>query len=184
MTAETYSVSIAGVRRSLPIVALPSGSRIAFLNMLSDREMVESVSHAMLDVLRINGLSHSIDAVLCPAMKAITLGYELSRLLDVPYVVAYKGERLDVWGGPRASTVAFTGAAATTYGVRDVDATLLASKRVLAVDDVVTTGSTFEVLERLASASAASVVARLAAAKEGDLPLPLEVESIGKLPLL
>ncbi|MGH2537183.1 MAG: phosphoribosyltransferase family protein [Candidatus Promineifilaceae bacterium] len=175
---ESYTVEIAGLTRHLPLFEVAPGVRIAVFNMLGDTLIVKATAAALAERLR----KVQADVLLTAEAKSIPLVYEMSALMGRPHVVlrkAYKGYMGDAIS---AQTVSITTGSTQTLYLDEKDRPLIAGRRVLLVDDVVSTGSTLEGMKQVVAA-AGGQVARVAAVfteGKGDWS---QVVALGNLPL-
>ncbi len=176
---ETYAVEIAGLRRELPLFEVAPGLRIAVFNMLGDTEIVQACAAALVE--RLAGLAY--DLIVTPEAKSIPLAHAMSVATDKPYVVLrkvykpYMGETLE------AETVSITTGQPQRLYLDEKDRRLVTRRRVVLVDDVVSTGSTLEGMRKLMALAEAEIVAEAAVFTEGDPERWRDIVALGHLPL-
>ena len=176
---DTYAVDVAGVRRDLPIFEVAPGVRIAVLNILGDTELVHAAAGALADRLR----SIGGEVLVTAETKSIPLAHELSAHLEVPYVVLrklyrpYMGEALEV------ETNSITTGKPQMLYLDEKDRQLLRDKRVVLVDDVISTGSTLEAMRKIIAEAGGTIVAEAAIFTEGERVKWQDVIAVGHLPV-
>ncbi len=176
---DTYRVEIAGVVRDLPLLEVKPGLRIAILNILGDTELVQAAAQALAERLQ----EHIYDVLATAEAKSIPLIHALSVLTGRPYVVfrktykPYMGETL------HTETLSITTGKPQNLYLDEKDIPLLHRKKVLLVDDVISTGSTLKGMESLVLQANGMVTGYAAIMTEGDPDDWREVIALGHLPL-
>jgi adenine phosphoribosyltransferase len=148
-------------------------------NLLGDTEVVGAAAEGLAKRLR----SVDADALVTAETKSVPLVYELARLLGKPWVVLRKAYKPYMGEALSEETHSITTGAPQTLFLDEKDKPLVVDRRVVLVDDVISTGSTVEAMRRLMDAVRATVVAEAAVFTEGDAPRQDEVISLGHLPL-
>ncbi|MBQ8057802.1 MAG: adenine phosphoribosyltransferase [Ruminococcus sp.] len=175
--AETFNMTIAGVERELTKYPLSDKLDIAAFILFDDVEITEKSAKALLDICP----EH--DIVLTAEAKSIPLCYEFARIGCRRYVVARKGTKVYMSNPLSVCVNSIT----TDYdqklylGQEDVDK--LRGKRVLILDDVISTGESLTALEELAEKAGANVVGKAAVLAEGDAADRDDIIFLEKLPL-
>lgn len=177
MDQKYYTVTVAGVTRHLPLFEVAPGLRIAIFNMLGDTEVVEAAADALAPQLP------DSDALVTPEVKAIPLAHALSVRLGIPYVVVRKILKPYMVNSLSTEVVSITTGKPQSLYLDGKDIHLLQGKRVILVDDVVSTGSTLQGLRQLMDQAGATVVAEAAVFTEGDKEKWNHIISLGHLPL-
>ena len=124
----------------------------------------------------------SADVLLTAEAKGIPLIYEMSALMGLPYVVLRKTFKSYMGDVLSADTISITTGQPQTLFLDEKDRALLDGKRVILVDDVISTGSTLKAMERLVELAGGEVVATSAVFTEGD-PDWSHVVALGNLPI-
>lgn len=174
----TYSVTIAGIERHLPLFEVAPGVTIAVFNMLGDTRIVKAAAAALAERL----LAYPADVIVTAEAKSIPLAYELSALLGLPYVVLRKSYKSYMGDAVRAETVSITTGKPQTLHLDEKDRALVDGRRCLLVDDVVSTGSTLNGMREVVAAAGGSVAAVAAVFTEGDADWSAVV-ALGNLPV-
>lgn len=172
---EFYNLELCGLERRLPIVSLGPKVKIASFNLLGDVEMVKVAAQALVEKLR--GLE--FDFLVGPEVKVVPLLQELSTLLGKRrYILCRKNVR----GYMVEPSVSRTKPQLVLDGP---DRGRLQGKKVVVVDDVITTGRTLEVIKALMQEAGAEVVGVATVLKQSGDSGGLEKGLIflGKLPV-
>lgn len=173
----THEVVIAGVKRALPLMEVAPGVRIAVLNILGDTELTEAAAQALVKRLP------PCEFIVTAEAKSIPLAYAMSVRSGIPYVVLRKTYKLYMGESLSAETLSITTGEPQTLFLDAKDRAGIAGKRVVIVDDVISTGSTSEGMRELMRKAGATVVAEAAILTEGDERKWREVIALGHLPI-
>lgn len=175
----TYSVEIAGVQRQLPLFEIKPGLKIAILNILGDTELVMTCARALSERLK----SIDYDLLVTAETKSVPLAHALSVETAKPYVVLRKTYKLYMGDAISAETLSITTGEQQSLFLDEKDHHLLDGKRVIIVDDVISTGSTLQGMRLLMQKANASVVAEAAIFTEGERAKWANILSLGHLPV-
>jgi adenine phosphoribosyltransferase len=176
---ETYAVEIAGLKRRLPLFEVAPGLRIAVLNILGDTELVEACARALADKLK--GLPY--DVLVTAEAKSIPLAHALARATGKPYIILRKVYKLYMGDALQAQTVSITTGQPQTLYLDEKDRGLIQGRRVVLIDDVISTGSTLKGMHKLMELAGAEVVKSGAVFTEGDPDAWQDILALGHLPL-
>ena len=176
---ETYSVDIAGIKRELPLFEVKPGLKIAVLNILGDTELVEASAQAL--VSRLDGKDY--DLLVTAESKSIPLAHSMAVLKNTKYVVLRKSYKPYMGEALQVETNSITTGSEQKLILDEKDLRLIEGKKVLIVDDVISTGSTLEAMRKLMSMANAEVVDEVAIFTEGDADDWRGIISLGHLPL-
>lgn len=153
-----YTLKIGAITRELPIISIRANLKVASVNLLGDTELVEIVAKKLLDKIK----HIEFDYFVGPEVKVVPLLYELTKLTKrTRYVVCRKNIH-----GYMVSPIKTN--LKNYFVINGVDAKILEGKKVIIVDDVVTTGSTFYAIEKLMEMINVKVVTKIAVFKQGD----------------
>jgi adenine phosphoribosyltransferase len=176
---ETYAVEVAGVKRNLPLFEVAPGLRIAVLNILGDTELVRACAKALARRLA----DKDYDALVTAEAKSIPLIHALAIETRKDYVVLRKAYKLYMGETLSAETVSITTRQPQTLYLDEKDRAMLKGKRVVLLDDVVSTGSTLKGMRKVMDLAGAVVVAEAAVFTEGEPGAWQEILALGHLPL-
>ena len=176
---ETYPVEVAGVKRELTLFQVKPGLRIAVLNILGDTELAEAAARALAE--KLNRLDY--DALVTAEAKSIPLIHALSVNTRKPYVVLRKSYKPYMGHTIEAETFSITTGQSQTLYLDEKDHDLIKGKRVVLVDDVISTGSTLQGMRMVLDRAGAHVVAEAAIFTEGERSQWEKIIALGHLPL-
>lgn len=174
----TYEMDVAGLKRELPICKVTDDLHIGAFVMFGD---VELTVHCASELLK---RAPEYDYLIAPEAKAIPLVYEMARQSGAnKYFVARKGAKAYMQGVFSVDVRSIT-----TMGVQHLvldteDAKLIHGKRMLLVDDVISTGESLHALETLVTEAGGIVAGRMAPLAEGDAAERSDIIYLAKLPL-
>lgn len=175
--AGTFKMTIAGLERELPLCPLNDKIDIAAFVMFSDVEVTVAAATELLEKCP------EFDVILTAESKGIPLGYEMSRQSGKPYIVARKSVKLYMNDPVSVTVKSITTAAQQTLYLAADKADMIKGKRVLIVDDVISTGESLKALEKLVSAAGGEISAEAAVLAEGDAADRTDIIFLEKLPL-
>jgi len=178
-TRETYSIEIAGLRRNLPLFPIKPGLRIAILNILGDTELVQACARELGKQLK----GVDFDVLVSAEAKAIPLAHALSVELRKPYVILRKTYKPYMGDALTAETLSITTGQTQTLILDEKDRALVRGKKVVIVDDVISTGSTLQGMRMVLEKAGATVVREAAILTEGERSRWTGILSLGHLPL-
>jgi len=176
---EVYPVEIAGVKRDLPLFEVAPGVRIAVLNILGDVELTEAAAEALAKRLQ----AVDFDVLVTAEAKSIPLIYALALRTRKPYVVLRKAYKPYMGETLQAETLSITTGKPQTLYLDEKDRAMLEGKRVVLVDDVISTGSTLQGMRLVMEKAGAEVVAEAAIFTEGDRAKWRDIIALGHLPV-
>jgi adenine phosphoribosyltransferase len=178
-TRPTYPVDVAGVHRELRLFEIKPGLRIAILNILGDTELVTACATALTE--RLNALEY--DVLVTAEAKSIPLAHAISVEAKKPYVILRKSYKPYMGDALRAETLSITTGEPQTLYLDEKDRDLMKGKRVVVLDDVISTGSTLQGMRLLLQKAGALVVAEAAIFTEGERAKWANIISLGHLPV-
>ena len=176
---ETYPVDIAGVHRDLIIFEIKPGLRIAILNILGDTELVQVSALAL--AKKIGSLDY--DVIITAEAKSIPLAHELSAVTGKPYVILRKSYKPYMGDAIKAETLSITTGKPQTLFLDAKDRVLMKGKKVLIVDDVISTGSTLQGMQLVIKKAGSEVSGVAAIFTEGERAKWADIISLGHLPV-
>ncbi len=173
---KTHSVQIGSLHRDLPVISVAPGVSVALLNLLGDTELTEEAGKTLAALL-----PKGIEVLVTPEVKAVTLAHVISRILNIPYIVARKTEKPYMHQPVTREVISITTGKPQLLVIDGFDIPKIKGKRVAVIDDVVSTGGTLRSLSSLITDIGGTVSATLAVFTEGDLRS--DVIALGHLPL-
>jgi adenine phosphoribosyltransferase len=175
----TYPVDIAGVHRELTLFEIKPGLRIAILNILGDTELVTACAKALNE--KLSALPY--DVLVTAETKSIPLAHALSVVSGKPYVILRKSYKPYMGQALQAETLSITTGQPQTLYLDEKDRRLMEKKRVVILDDVISTGSTLQGMRLLMQKAGGRVVAEAAIFTEGERAKWSDIISLGHLPV-
>lgn len=176
---ETYAVDVAGLKRDLRLFEIKPGLRIAILNILGDTELVQACAKELAS--KLNDTEYGV--LVTAEAKSIPLVYALSVETKKPYVVLRKSYKPYMGDALQAETLSITTGQPQTLILDEKDRELMLGKKVVILDDVISTGSTLLGMRMILEKAGASVVGEAAIFTEGDRAQWNNILSLGHLPL-
>ena len=176
---ETYSIEIAGIQRDLRLFEIKPGLKIAILNILGDTELVQAAAKALAKKLA----PISFDILVTAEAKSIPLAYALALETKKPYVVLRKAYKPYMGAALIAETLSITTGEPQTLIMDEKDQKLVQNKKVILVDDVISTGSTLQGMKMIMEKAGAEVVGEAAILTEGERARWDHIIALGHLPL-
>ena len=175
--SETYTLKIAGLERQLEKFQVNEHLDIAAFIIFGDVELTIAGCKALLEKVP------EFDVILTPEAKSIPMAYEMARQSGKPYVVARKGVKvymrdpLDV----RVNSITTQHEQHLYLGQTEVEQ--IKGKRVLVLDDVISTGESLEAARNLVNEAGGTEAAACAFLAEGDAADRTDIIFLEKLPL-
>lgn len=161
--ADHYEMEIAGVTRQLPLCPINEDLYIGAFIMFGDVELTQCCAGELLK----KAPEH--DVLITAEAKGIPLICEMARQEGVNhYVVARKGPKLYMKNLITTDVDSITTAKTQTLCIGERETQMLRGKRVLIVDDVISTGESLLALEKLVGLAGGNIVGKMAVLAEGD----------------
>src|SRR5262245_4094063 len=176
---ETYAVEVAGIKRELRLFEIKPGLKIAILNILGDTEFVQACAKELADKLR----DKDYDILVTAEAKSIPLIHALSVETKKPYVVLRKSYKPYMGEALKAETLSITTGQPQTLILDQKDVEMMKGKKVVILDDVISTGSTLQGMRMILDRAGSTVVAEAAIFTEGDRAQWMHIIALGHLPL-
>lgn len=177
--SEHYDIEIAGLKRSLPLLRVAQGTRIAVLNTLGDTALVEAAARQLGQRLP----ATDYDVLVTAEAKSIPLIHALSVVTGKPYVVLRKSYKPYMGDVIRADTRSITTEGTQTLFLDAKDNALIDNARVALVDDVISSGATLNAMREIVGKAGARVTIEAAIATEGERGDWPDVIALAQLPL-
>lgn len=176
----TYSMHVAGLERELPICKVTDDLYIGAFIMFGDAELTVACARELLKLAP----ADSYDYLLTAEAKSIPLIHEMARQSGAKkYFIARKGPKVYM-----PDPISVQDRSITTMGMQQLflgrdDADLICGKRILIVDDVISTGGSLLAMESLVEKAGGTVVGRMAVLAEGGAAERHDIKFLEKLPM-
>lgn len=174
---NTYTLKVAGLTRELPICKASDKMSIAAFVMFNDVELTVACAKGLLEKVP------EFDIIVTAEAKGIPLAYEMARQSGKPYIPARKGPKLYMEEPVIVEDKSITTEAQQRLVIDKKDLDSMDGKRILIVDDVISTGGSLHALETLVGHSKGTVVGRAAVLAEGDAAQRTDIIFLEELPL-
>lgn len=174
---KTYEITIAGLKRELPLCPVNEKLDIAAFILFGDVEITIAAAKALLEKCP------EFDIILTPEAKSIPLAYEMSRQSGKKYIVARKGEKVYMLNPVSVRVRSITTDHDQMLFLGASEAEELKGKRVLVVDDVISTGDSLRAVEKLVDITGGHLAAACAVLAEGDAAKRQDIVFLEPLPL-
>lgn len=176
---ETYAIELAGLQRHLTLFEVKPGLKIAILNILGDTELVQACARKLAE--KTSGKNFEI--IVTAESKSIPLAHAMSVVTGKPYVILRKSYKFYMGAALSVQTNSITTGEAQTLYLDEKDHQLLRGKRVMILDDVISTGSTLNGMRSLMEQAGAQVAVEAAICTEGDEDDWNDIVALAHLPL-
>ena len=173
-----YHMTVAGLERDLPICPLNENLSIAGFVLFGDQELTVACARELLK------RAPEYDYIITAEAKGIPLAHEMARQAgDKKYILARKGPKLYMRDIFSVTVNSITTAKEQKLYLDGADAALMKGKRILVVDDVISTGESLRALEALVEKAGGEICGRMAILAEGDAQDREDLIYLEKLPL-
>lgn len=174
---KTYTLEICGLKRELPIISVSEELSIASFVILGDTELVCRVAPEMVKKLP------PFEVIITPEAKGIPLAFEISRLLGMNYIIVRKSIKAYMDNPLMDKVVSITTQKEQLLCLDGKDAEAIKGKRVIIVDDVISTGESINAAQRLVEKAGGIVAAKIAILAEGEAKNMDDIIFLQELPL-
>ncbi|MBQ3542638.1 MAG: adenine phosphoribosyltransferase [Oscillospiraceae bacterium] len=173
-----YSMNIAGLQRDLPLCPINEELFIAGFVVFGDQELTVACARELLKI------APEYDYLITAEAKGIPLAHEMARQSGAKkYFLARKMPKLYMTGVFESTVRSITTAKEQHLYLDVADAQLMKGKRILLVDDVISTGESLAALEKLVEDAGGIIAGRIAVLAEGDAQNRDDIRYLEKLPL-
>ena len=173
-----YTMNVAGLKRELPICPVNENLYIAGFVIFGDPELTECCARELLKK------APEYDYIITAEAKGIPLAHEMARQAgDKKYILARKAPKLYMTGVFESTVKSITTAKEQKLYLDVADAELMKGKKILIVDDVISTGESLTALEKLVEKAGGIIAGRMAVLAEGDAQDREDIIYLEKLPL-
>ena len=173
----TYEIDIAGMKHTLPLCRVNDELYIGAFVIFGN---VPLTIHCASELLR---RAPAYDYLIAPEAKSIPLIYEMARQSGSTYFLARKKAKAYMTGVFEVKLQSITTAGTQSLFIDTADAEKIKGKRMLIVDDVISTGESLRAMEALVKAAGGIVAGRVAILAEGDAAAREDLIALAKLPL-
>ena len=174
----TYEMDVAGLKRELPLCRVTDDLYIGAFVMFGD---VELTVHCAAELLK---RAPEYDYLIAPEAKAIPLLYEMARQSGAEkYFIARKGAKAYMSGVFEVEVRSITTMHIQKLVIDKADAEMINGKRILILDDVISTGESLHAMEELVKRAGGIIAGKMAVLAEGDAYNRTDIITLGKLPL-
>lgn len=175
---EYYRVDIAGLERDLVRCSISDKLDIAAFILFGD---VEVTVHSATELLK---RLPEFDFIVTPEAKSIPLAYEMARQSGKKYFVARKKAKLYMKDPVSIEVRSITTDAQQTLIMDGLEGEQMRGKKVVILDDVISTGESLRAVEELCAAFDADIVAKAAVLAEGDAAERDDITFLATIPLI
>lgn len=175
--SEYYSMNIAGLKRDLEMFPVSDKLDIAAFIVFGDVEITVEGSKALLNKVP------DFDVILTPEAKSIPIAYEMARQSGKPYVVARKGLKVYMRNSLEVNVHSITTDKEQRLYLGETEVNKIKGKKVLIVDDVISTGESLTAIRKLVEKAGGTEAASCAFLAEGDAADRDDIIFLEKLPL-
>lgn len=175
---KTYKMTIAGLERHLPICPLNDKLSIGAFVIFGDPELTTACAAELL------ARAPEYDYLISAEAKGIPLVHEMARLAgNQKYFLARKAPKLYMTGVMKVTVRSITTDAEQHLYLDTADAALMKGKRILIVDDVISTGESLHAIEQLVLEAGGNICGRMTILAEGDARSRDDITYLEPLPL-
>lgn len=173
-----YKMKIAGLDRDLPICPITDSLSIAGFVVFGDQELTVACARELLKI------APEYDYLITAEAKGIPLGHEMARQSGAKkYFLARKAPKAYMTGVFESTVTSITTMGQQRLYLDVADAEMMKGKRILIVDDVISTGESLHALEVLVNKAGGIIVGKMAVLAEGDAQNRDDILYLEKLPL-
>lgn len=174
---NSYKMTIAGLERELPICKVNDSLDIAAFVIFGDVEITVAAATELLKKCP------DFDYIVVPEAKGIPLAYEMAKQSGKEYFVCRKGAKLYMKDPVSVDVKSITTAKVQTVFLDGAEGEIIRGKKVIIVDDVISTGESLLAVNELVKKFDAQVVGQVAVLAEGDAGDRDDIIFLEKLPL-
>lgn len=172
-----YRINVAGLERDLPICEVNEHLDIAGFVILGDVEMTVHAAEKLLEKCP------EFDFIVTAEAKGIPLAHEMARQSGKPYIICRKGPKLYMEDPVSVTVQSITTAKEQTLYLDGAEGERMRNKKVLVVDDVISTGESLKAIEALINKFDVNIIGEAAILAEGDAAKRDDIIFLQELPL-
>lgn len=174
-----YEIEVAGLKRKLSLFPVNENLYIAAFILFGDVELTVNCAGELLKKVP------EYDIMITAEAKSIPLIHEMARQSGCNnYIIARKGPKIYMRDLLSVSVKSITTAKEQNLFIGQDEVNLMKGKRVLIVDDVISTGESLSALEKLVTAAGGNIVGKAAVLAEGEAAQRSDITFLAPLPLL
>ena len=178
MSQKYYNMKVAGLDRALPLCPLNDKLMIGAFVIFGDPELTTACAKELLKK------APTYDYLISAEAKGIPLVHEMARLAgNQKYFLARKNPKLYMTGVFEASLHSITTAKDQKLYLDTADAEQMRGKKILIVDDVISTGESLNAIEALVQKAGGIVCGKMTILAEGDAQERDDIIYLEPLPL-
>ena len=175
--SEYYTLKIAGLERQLEKFPVSEKLDIAAFIIFGDVELTIKCCEELLKKVP------EFDVIITPEAKSIPIAYEMARQSGKPYIIARKGVKVYMRNPLSVAVNSITTQNEQHLYLGETEVNMIKGKKVLIVDDVISTGESLTAVRSLVNAAGAIEAASCAFLAEGDAAERDDIIFLEKLPL-
>ncbi len=173
-----YTIDIAGMKRDLRLYSIGPDTKIAAFIMFGDVEITKHTAAKLLEI------APEFDYIITSEAKSIPLAYEMAFQAGMnDYIVARKSLKVYMENPVGVELQSITTQNVQTLYLGDSDVDKIRGKRILIVDDVISTGESLAAMEKLVTAAEGIIVGKYSVLAEGKAADRDDIVFLEKLPL-
>ena len=175
--SEFYTMKIAGLERNLKKFPVSDSLDIAAFILFGDTEITVAAAGELLNKVP------EFDYIITPEAKSIPMAYEMARQSGKPYIIARKGVKVYMRNPIEVTVTSITTQKEQKLFLGETEVNKIKGKRVLIIDDVISTGESLAAVRELLKKAGAIEAASCAFLAEGDAADRKDIIFLEKLPL-
>ncbi|MDO5491248.1 MAG: phosphoribosyltransferase family protein [Bacillota bacterium] len=173
-----YTIDIAGMKRDLKLFPVSDDLQIAAFILFGDVEITKHTAQKLLEK------APDFDLIVTAEAKSIPLAYEMAVQAGMnDYIIARKGVKIYMEDVIRASVRSITTENVQTLYLGREEADRIRGRRILIIDDVISTGESLRAIEEIVHQAGGNIVGKMAVLAEGDAFDREDITVLAKLPL-
>lgn len=175
---ENYELNVCGLTRQLPIVRITDNMSIASFVLLGDAELAQKASEELVKQLP------EADYIITAEAKGIPLVQELAGKLSMKrYFVARKSVKPYMQDPFVTEVYSVTTQKKQILCLDREESLLIKGKRIIIVDDVISTGESLAAMEKLVKSAGGNIVCKAAILAEGEAANRKDIVYLAPLPV-